>query len=62
MALPGDFEGVGRECDDIVAAVDSERTFECLFEGRHHDVSFLRSGVKTKMEFYGWRATGVALG
>jgi hypothetical protein len=44
VALLGDFEGVGRECDDVVAAVDPELAFECLFEGRHSVVSFLRLG------------------
>jgi hemolysin activation/secretion protein len=39
MALLGHFEGVGRECDDVVAAVDSKRAFESLFEGRHDDRS-----------------------
>jgi Terpene cyclase DEP1 len=38
VALLGDFEGVGRERDDVVVAVDPERAFECLFEGRHNVV------------------------
>jgi hypothetical protein len=38
MTLLGDFEGVGRKGDDVVAAADPERAFECLFEGRHDDV------------------------
>ena len=35
VALLGDLEGVGGECDDVVATVDPERAFESLLEGSH---------------------------
>jgi hypothetical protein len=62
VALLGDFEGVGRERDDVVAAVDPELAFECLFEGRHDNVSFPAVWGRGYNEILRKGATGVALG